>query len=173
VWGPLKSIVCSSTALRLPAAELVAGDIVKITSGCKIPADLRVVHASSDLRFDRSILTGESNAISATAEATDVICVSDVSLLLIVTEACLFDIVLEAKNIALQGTLCTSGSGIGVCVGLGDATVFGRITKDVARERPSPTTLEIEIRHFVFVIAGLALAVATLIVSEHRIFHVP
>jgi sodium/potassium-transporting ATPase subunit alpha len=61
---------------RLPAAELVAGDIVKITLGSKVPADLRLLEASSDLKFDRSILTGESNPISASVEPTDVNCSS-------------------------------------------------------------------------------------------------
>jgi sodium/potassium-transporting ATPase subunit alpha len=74
--------------------------------------------------------------------------------------------VLESKNIALQGTLCTSGNGFGICIGLGDGTVFGRITKDVARERPGPTTLEVEIRRFVLIIAGLAISVAIVIISQ-------
>lgn len=73
---------------------------------------------------------------------------------------------MESRNIALQGTLCTSGSAIGVCVGLGDGTVFGRIAKQATGERPAPTTLEVEILHFVLVIASLALFVAVLIVSE-------
>jgi P-type E1-E2 ATPase len=59
---------------RLPAAELVSGDIVKITMGSKVPADMRLLDISSDLRFDRSILTGESNAIAATIESTDPNC---------------------------------------------------------------------------------------------------
>jgi hypothetical protein len=76
--------------------------------------------------------------------------------------------VLESRNIAFQGTLCTSGNGIGVCVGLGDNTVFGRITREVARERPALTTLQVEIRRFVFIIAALALGVDVLIVSKSR-----
>ena len=75
--------------------------------------------------------------------------------------------VMESKNIALQGTLCTSGSGLGVCVGLGDGTVFGRIAKQASSERPARTTLEVEILHFVLIIAGMALCVAVLIVSEY------
>jgi sodium/potassium-transporting ATPase subunit alpha len=74
--------------------------------------------------------------------------------------------VLESKNIALQGTLCTSGNGFGICIGLGDGTVFGRIAKDVARERRGPTTLEVEIRRFVLIIAALAVSVAIVIISQ-------
>lgn len=59
---------------RLPAAELVLGDIVTITLGSKVPADVRLLEMSSDLRFDRSILTGESNAISGSVDCTDPNC---------------------------------------------------------------------------------------------------
>jgi sodium/potassium-transporting ATPase subunit alpha len=74
---------------------------------------------------------------------------------------------MESRNIALQGTLCTSGSARGVCVGLGDSTVFGRIAKQATGERPARTTLEIEILRFVLIIAFLALAVAVFIVSKN------
>jgi sodium/potassium-transporting ATPase subunit alpha len=75
---------------------------------------------------------------------------------------------MESRNIALQGTLCTSGSGVGIAVGLGDGTVFGRIAKQASSERPVRTTLEVEIFRFVLIIGGLAMAVAVLIVSACR-----
>lgn len=56
---------------RLPASELVSGDIVKITLGTKVPADIRLISCSSDLRFDRSILTGESKPVAGTSDNTD------------------------------------------------------------------------------------------------------
>jgi magnesium-transporting ATPase (P-type) len=80
---------------------------------------------------------------------------------------------MESKNIALQGTLCTSGSGRGVCVGLGDFTVFGRIAKQASRERPTRTTLQTEILRLVIIIASMAFAVAALIVSELLVTHSP
>ncbi|KAJ7211566.1 hypothetical protein GGX14DRAFT_697247 [Mycena pura] len=134
-----------SGKFKLPASDLVSGDIVTISLGSKVPADLRLLEVSSDLRFDRSILTGESNEISGTVDCTD-------------------KNFLESRNIALQGTLCTSGSGIGVAVALGDNTVFGRIAKQAGRERPVRTSLEVEITRFVLIIASLAFMVALLIV---------
>jgi len=41
------------------ATNLVIGDIVILSMGDRVPADLRVMHVSSDLKFDRSLLTGE------------------------------------------------------------------------------------------------------------------
>ncbi|KAF4573612.1 hypothetical protein EYR36_008130 [Pleurotus pulmonarius] len=132
-------------SFKIPAAELVFGDIVHIALGNKVPADLRLIETSSDLKFDRSALTGESNAIPASVEATD-------------------PNFMETRNMALQGTLCVSGSGQGVCVGLGDSTVFGRIAKQAASERAVRTSLEVEILRFVLIIAGMALTVAVFIV---------
>ena len=76
---------------------------------------------------------------------------------------------MESRNIALQGTLCTSGNGVGVCVGLGDYTVFGRIAKQATSERTTRTTLEAEILRLVLIIAGMAFIVALLIVSKPQI----
>lgn len=45
--------------VKLPASELVNGDLIYVGLGEKVPADLRLIQVSGDLRFDRSILTGE------------------------------------------------------------------------------------------------------------------
>lgn len=66
----------AESLIRLPASQLVSGDIVTVTLGLKVPADLRLFEVSPDLRFDRSILTGESNDIPATVDCTDKNCES-------------------------------------------------------------------------------------------------
>lgn len=43
----------------VPAADIVVGDLIMLSMGERVPADLRIVQASSDLKFDRSLLTGE------------------------------------------------------------------------------------------------------------------
>lgn len=43
----------------IPATDIIVGDVVILSAGDRVPADLRIVQASSDLRFDRSLLTGE------------------------------------------------------------------------------------------------------------------
>ena len=69
--------------------------------GNKVPADLRLVEVTGDMKFDRSILTGENAPATATVEATDAN-------------------YLETQNIALLGTHCTSGTGKGVVVATGN-----------------------------------------------------
>jgi sodium/potassium-transporting ATPase subunit alpha len=50
-----------STSMKIPAKDLVTGDLITISMGEKVPADLRLIEVSADVQFDRSILTGEVN----------------------------------------------------------------------------------------------------------------
>lgn len=45
--------------VALPASELVPGDVLLVSAGNKLPADIRFIKVSSDTKFDRSILTGK------------------------------------------------------------------------------------------------------------------
>ncbi|KAF8154699.1 sodium-potassium ATPase [Crassisporium funariophilum] len=134
---------CGQT--NVAAKDLVPGDLVTISMGEKVPADLRLIEVSADLQFDRSILTGESEPVSGRVAMTE-------------------DNFLETKNIALQGTHCVSGSGLGLVIQTGDKTVFGVIAKLSAMEQTRLTTLQRELLRFVAIIAGLATAVAIIIV---------
>lgn len=116
------------------------GDIVLLKLGAKVPADVRLIEVSSDVKFDRSILTGESVAVGATVDSTN-------------------ENFMETKNIALQGTLCTEGSAVGVVVGRGNDTIFGRIAKAAGGKRPVRSTLEVEIARFVLISAGAPFAI--------------
>ncbi|KAL1412745.1 hypothetical protein Q8F55_000492 [Vanrija albida] len=130
---------------HVEAKQLVNGDLVYISLGNKLPADVRFLEVSSDLKLDRAVLTGESEPIGGTVDSTD-------------------DNFLETKNIGLQGTLCVSGSGLGVVIQTGDLTVFGRIAKLSSTGAPSMTTLQREIMHFVLIIVAAALSIAILVI---------
>lgn len=52
-------VLRDSVQTSLPAASLVPGDIVHLVMGQKVPADVKLIDVSGDLRFDRSVLTGE------------------------------------------------------------------------------------------------------------------
>lgn len=52
-------VIRDGQQVLLPATEIVVGDVVLLGPGDRVPADLRIVQASPDLRFDRSLLTGE------------------------------------------------------------------------------------------------------------------
>ena len=58
---------------RVPASDLVPGDIVEVAVGGQIPADLRVISLlTATLRADQSILTGESRSVAKDARAVKI-----------------------------------------------------------------------------------------------------
>ncbi|RMD39512.1 hypothetical protein DV735_g5616, partial [Chaetothyriales sp. CBS 134920] len=118
------------------APDIVPGDVMYFKAGSKLPADIRFLEVSSDARFDRSILTGESLPIPALVDSNETN-------------------YLETKCIGMQGTHCTSGSGIGIVVSTGDNTVFGHIAKLTSQPSSGRTTLQKEILFFVVIIVSL------------------
>ena len=57
------SVIRDGQHQTVPARDLVVGDVVTLAMGDRVPADLRLVQISSDVRFDRSLLTGERYVI--------------------------------------------------------------------------------------------------------------
>lgn len=53
------TVIRDSKQQTIPAADVVVGDLVCLSIGDRVPADIRLVNVSSDIRFDRSLLTGE------------------------------------------------------------------------------------------------------------------
>ncbi|RDA86316.1 hypothetical protein CP532_5673 [Ophiocordyceps camponoti-leonardi (nom. inval.)] len=129
---------------KRPAAQLVAGDVVLLRMGDKVPADLRLLSHSGDLRFDRSVLTGEPDEIEAAVDATDAN-------------------ILESRNMALMGTLVVNGSGEAVVVLTGARSVMGRIAKATAAAGQGSTLIQREVWRFVRIIVGLTVVLALVI----------
>lgn len=129
----------------ISAIDLVPGDIIQIKQGNKLPADVRFIQISADAKFDRSILTGESEPVSGTVDSTD-------------------DNYLETHCIGLQSTHCVSGTALAVCVGTGDLTVFGRIAGLSNGRRTEMTPMQKEIRRFVLIIVSFIVTVVIVVV---------
>ncbi|POR34934.1 Sodium/potassium-transporting ATPase subunit alpha-2 [Tolypocladium paradoxum] len=142
---PSEALVLREGQLKkLPATELVAGDIVHLQIGNKVPADLRLLSHSGDIRFDRAVLTGESDEVEGAVDVTD-------------------QNFLESRNIALMGTLVVNGSGVGMVVLTGARSVMGRIAKATASAEERPTLIQKEIWRFVRIIICLTIVLALLI----------
>ncbi|PMB63776.1 Potassium-transporting ATPase alpha chain 1 [Beauveria bassiana] len=137
-------VVRNGETVKIAAADLVAGDIVHLSIGNKVPADLRILSHSGDIRFDRSVLTGESDEIEGAVDMTD-------------------QSFLESRNIAFMGTLVVNGSGVGIVVLTGSRSVMGRIAKATASTEERPTLIQREIWRFVRIIVCLTVVLALLI----------
>lgn len=101
---------------EIPMDELVVGDIVHLSAGDMIPADVRIIDAK-DLFVSQASLTGESEPI----EKTDRISAS--------TET-----ITDYTNIAFMGSNVISGSATAVVVCTGDHTLFGSMASAIAGE---------------------------------------
>ncbi|KXJ88029.1 calcium-transporting ATPase 1 [Microdochium bolleyi] len=131
------------TSIR--TTELVAGDIVHLKTGNKVPADLRLLTHTGDIRFDRAILTGESDEIEGSVSCTD-------------------PNFLESHNIALMGTLVVNGGGTGIVILTGNRSVMGRIAQAMSDVKEKMTLIQREIWRFVYIIIAFTISLALLIV---------
>jgi Ca2+-transporting ATPase len=126
---------------RVPAEELVPGDVVLCEGGDVLTADLRLFEASK-LEADESALTGESLPVAKRSEPA-------------AKEAALG----ERACMLFKGTALTRGSGEGVVVATGMATELGRISALVAEAEPETTPIEKRLEVLGRRLIGLTLAV--------------
>ncbi len=122
---------------RIDAEDVVPGDVVLLSSGDKVPADLRL-DTSFSLTVDESLLTGESIAVSKDERAD------------VVDETPLAD----RNNECFAGTVVITGRGMGTVVATALDTQLGRIAHRVTAERVSEPPLMIRIRRFTYQVAG-------------------
>jgi Ca2+-transporting ATPase len=109
---------------RIPAEDIVPGDIVVLEGGDVVTADLRLIEASK-LQADESALTGESLPVSKQVEALE----EDTPLA-------------ERASMLFKGTAVTRGSGQGVVVTTGTDTELGHISSLVEEAEEELTPLE-------------------------------
>ena len=145
-------VIRSGGTKRVPASELVPGDVVVLRSGDKVPADLRLL-TIKDLRVDESALTGESVPVGK-----ETVPLPQDSVLA------------DRRNMAYASTLVTYGQATGVVVGIGDCTEIGRISTMVseADELATPLTRKIASFSHLLLWAILALAGLTFIAGVMR-----
>ncbi|HXG25007.1 MAG TPA: cation-transporting P-type ATPase, partial [Chthonomonadales bacterium] len=127
---------------RLPAEELVPGDVMLLAEGEHISADGRLVQ-EVELRVDQSTLTGESQPVRKTAEAV---------LRPGVTKA-------ELPNLVFAGASVTAGAGMAVVFATGMESEFGQIAHLTQSVREELSPLQQEMIHTTKVVTVIAVAV--------------
>ncbi|XP_018651567.1 putative na+/k+ atpase alpha subunit [Schistosoma mansoni] len=129
-------VIRGGVKIEAPAEALVVGDLIDVKCGDRVPADIRIISASS-FKVDNSALTGESEPQSRTSEYTN-------------------ENPLETKNLAFFSTNAVDGTCRGIVVSTGDRTVMGRIANLASGLQIGQTPINKEINHFIHLITSVA-----------------
>jgi len=138
---------------ELDAEDLVPGDIVRLRSGDRVPADMRLIEAVN-LRIEESMLTGESVPTDKHIEPA-------------AEQAGLGD----RSSMAFSGTMVTAGRGTGVVTATGTATELGRINKMIADVEKLATPLTRRMNRFGKILSAVIVGMAVLISLAGRLLH--
>ncbi|KAG8177359.1 hypothetical protein JTE90_028354 [Oedothorax gibbosus] len=118
---------------RIRAKDIVPGDLVEISVGDKVPADIRLIKIfSTTLRVDQSILTGESvSVIKHTDPIRDFKAVNQ-----------------DKKNLLFSGTNIAAGKARGIVIGTGLETAIGKIRTEMSETEEVKTPLQQKLDEF-------------------------
>ncbi len=122
-------VIRDGETLDVPARELVRGDVVVLSAGSQVPADVELLEVQG-LRIDESMLTGES--LSVRKEV--------------------------GGDRAFSGTHISSGVGVGRVVETGAATRLGSIAGMLSAQT-NPTPLQTQLSRLTTRLGGVSLAI--------------
>lgn len=122
--APEARVIRDGLERKIPASQLVPGDLVLLETGDRVPADLRLLQAVN-LEVEESALTGESIPVKKqVGTISGKITPGD------------------ARNMAYLGTVVTRGRGRGMVVATGMATEMGRIAGLIQEAGSEETPLQ-------------------------------
>jgi magnesium-transporting ATPase (P-type) len=135
------SVIRNSNRQSIDAEALVPGDLVLLSPGDKIPADLRLIEATANFRVEEASLTGESEAVKKSVDPVKA-----------------GTVLAERKSMAYTGTTVKSGNAKGFVVATGAYTELGKINKMLSETQTMTTPLIKKINEFgkllsIFIIA--------------------
>ncbi len=124
----LKEMVATTTTvlrdgkeIQIPISNVTLGDIVILSAGSMIPADLRIIEAK-DLYVGQSSLTGESDSVKKEVETS--------------TSIDELDSIADLDSICFMGTNVISGTAKGVVIKTADSTYFGKVAHTLLQGKP-------------------------------------
>ena len=113
------TVIRNGKKIKIPNKEVTIGDIVILSAGDMMPADLRVLE-SKDLYVGQSSLTGESDSVRKVAE----------------TENAEIESITDLDTICFMGTNVISGSAKAVVIKTADDTYFGKVSHTLSSGKP-------------------------------------
>ncbi|HUL13344.1 MAG TPA: HAD-IC family P-type ATPase, partial [Methylococcaceae bacterium] len=123
--APMAVAIRDGEEVELPARRLVPGDVIRLQTGDRVPADARLIQ-SVNLQCEEASLTGESLPVEKQSSATKE---PDLALG-------------DRKNMVYAGTSVSYGRGFGLVVATGMNTEFGRIVGILGTAGPRATPLQ-------------------------------
>ncbi|PSW12684.1 ATPase [Photobacterium rosenbergii] len=123
--APMAQVRRNGEWVDIPAREIVPGDVLKISTGDILAADVRIIEANR-LSIDEAALTGESEPVDKTSDALE-----DGNIGLG-----------DQKNMGFMTTMVTSGTGLGIVVGTGMQTEVGHIADMMANTEETKTPMQ-------------------------------
>ncbi|MDW7651094.1 MAG: HAD-IC family P-type ATPase [Bacillota bacterium] len=125
--SPKSLVVRSGRTEEIESRELVPGDLVLLSAGSRIAADMHLVEAAL-MDTDESPLTGESTGVRKTTEPINE---NDVP-------------VADRNNLAFMGTTVLAGRGTGIVYATGKDTQIGQISEKVKEIEKTLTPLQLQ-----------------------------
>ncbi len=146
--APIAQVKRDGEWREVPADSLVKGDLVKLLTGSKVQADMRVVSANQ-LLIEEAALTGESEAIE---KITDAINEDNLD-------------IADWNNMAFTGTQVLAGNGVGVVCETGMSTELGKIATMMQATKEEPTPLQQRIHSLSKVLIGAAFIIVAVVIG--------
>lgn len=116
------TVIRNETKIKIPLNEITIGDVILLSAGDIIPADVRVLEAK-DLYITQSSLTGESDSVKKSS-STELSSIDE------------FESITDLDTICFMGTNVTSGSGKAIVIKTGDSTYFGKVANTITSGKP-------------------------------------
>lgn len=140
--APKAQVMRDEHLITLASEQLVVGDIVVLSAGNIVPADMRLLDVA-DLWVDESSLTGESVPVAKHANRLNTL---DLPMS-------------DRKNLVFKSSLISQGTAKGVLIATGSDTEIGRIAQLLQQELGVKTPLQQRLERF-----GRYLAIAVLLI---------
>jgi len=151
--APTATVLRDDAESKIPAREVVPGDVILLRTGDRVPADARLIE-TVNLQIEEAALTGESvpvekliKSLSASTSSADDIPLGD------------------RKNMAYAGTAVTYGRGKALVTATGMNTEFGKIAKMLQDVESGKTPLQQNLDKVGTMLARAALVVVAIIVA--------
>ncbi|MHA7653184.1 magnesium-translocating P-type ATPase [Mycobacterium sp. ML4] len=140
--------------VTVDVTELVRGDVIRLSLGEAVPADVRLIEVSG-LECDEGILTGESTGVEKSPQR--------------VPEATALG---DLTDLAFMGTIVSAGEGTAVVYATGRNAEFGRIAAGLDTRQPE-TEFQVGLRRFSYLLLQVAIALMVVILASNLLLEKP